>query len=128
MSETERLRSQLWRFLLVGGFSVLIDAAVYYALVHFKLTDAVMAKRISFAAGALWAFFANKFFTFNKVAFSKREPVFFIMVYLIGWLLNSLVHDFILHASNLRWLAFLAATGISTVTNFIGQKWLVFRG
>lgn len=113
--------------MVVGGLAVALDAGVYFGLISWGLLEPAWAKRVSFAAGAIWGFFANKFFTFEQRTFSLHEPLLFTLVYLIGWFLNSVIHDGVLHLVNLKWLAFLVATGFSTCTNFVGQKWLVFR-
>jgi putative flippase GtrA len=105
---------------------VAIDAGVYFVLISSSL-EPTWAKRLSFAAGALWGFFANKFFTFDKRSFALHEPVLFALVYTAGWFLNSLIHDGVMHVTGIKWLAFLGATGVSTCTNFAGQKWIVFR-
>jgi putative flippase GtrA len=121
------LRSQLIRYLFVGGVAVLIDAGIYYLLVEFALCEPRWSKRVSFAVGALWGFGANKVFTFGRREFAWDEPILFTGVYLAGWALNSLLHDIVLTITGWRAFAFLVATGTSTCTNFIGQKWLVFR-
>ena len=121
------LRSQLLRYLMVGGLAVAIDAGVYFGLISWGLLEPTWAKRVSFSAGAIWGFFANKFFTFEQRAFTLHEPLLFILVYLVGWFLNSIIHDGVLYLLHAKWMAFLIATGVSTCTNFAGQKWLVFR-
>ena len=121
------LRTQLLRYAVVGGLTVAIDAGVYFGLISSSLAEPAWAKRFSFAVGAAWGFLANKLFTFDQRSFSVREPVLFILVYLLGWFLNSLIHDEVLHLAKIKWLAFLLATGVSTCTNFAGQKWIVFR-
>ena len=59
-----RLKGELLRFLVVGGIAVALDAAGYWALMHFGQMNPVWAKRVSFGIGSVWAFFANKYFTF----------------------------------------------------------------
>ena len=118
---------QLLRFLVVGGCAVAIDAAVYFLLIHTSVLDAAWSKRISFAVGALWAFIANKRFTFQRSGFSLHEPLLFSAVYVVGWLINSSAHDQVYRLRPSPWLAFLIATALSTVANFAGQKWIVFR-
>lgn len=127
MKLSPQLRSELLRFLVVGGIAVALDAVSYWALMHFGGLNPVWAKRISFGIGSVWAFFANKYFTFAVRELRASEPVLFAIVYIAGWFLNSLTHDFVLGWFGLKWLAFLAATGVSTCSNFIGQKFLVFR-
>ena len=118
---------QIWRYLLVGGLAVAIDGGVYFLLTASGQMSAAAAKRVSFAAGAIWGFFANKYFTFGQRDLSLKEPVLFALVYAGGWFLNSVIHDVTLRFTGMKPLAFLTATGVSTCTNFAGQKWLVFR-
>lgn len=127
MKTDRRLKSELPRFLVVGGVAVALDAASYWGLVRFGTVDPVWAKRMSFGIGSVWAFFANKYFTFGMRALRMSEPFLFTIVYLAGWLLNSVTHDWVLRWFDLKVWAFLAATAVSTCTNFIGQKFLVFR-
>ena len=122
-----RLKGELLRFLVVGGIAVALDAASYWALMQFAGLNPVWAKRVSFAIGSVWAFFANKYFTFAVRELSASEPFLFAIVYVAGWFLNSVTHDLVLNWVGLKWFAFLAATGVSTCSNFIGQKFLVFR-
>ena len=124
---TNPLKGELLRFALVGGIAVVLDAASYWALMHFGQLSPVWAKRVSFGIGSVWAFFANKYFTFAVRELRASEPFLFAIVYLAGWFLNSVTHDLVLGWSGLKWFAFLAATGVSTCSNFIGQKFLVFR-
>jgi putative flippase GtrA len=126
MSATSDPRREIARFLLVGGIAVTIDAAVYAALLQLGW-DPSWAKRASFLAGAAWAFLANKFFTFGSRSWQVAEPVWFVLVYAAGWLANSVVHDLTFHLFSREVLAFLAATAVSTVMNFLGMKFIVFR-
>jgi len=122
-----RLKSELLRFALVGGIAVALDAAGYWVLISFLQMDPVWAKRASYGIGSVWAFFANKFFTFGVRELRVGEPFLFAIVYAAGWLLNSVTHDLVLRLAELKKIAFLAATAVSTCTNFLGQKFLVFR-
>lgn len=127
MSDAGQFKGQLARFAVVGGLAVAIDAALYFLFVWSELMDPTWSKRASFGLGAVWAFFANKFFTFRAPGFKVQQPFLFAAVYLGGWALNSFIHDAVLHLWPRPVVAFLSATSVSTVTNFVGQKWLVFR-
>lgn len=120
-------RTQLLRYLVVGGVAVAVDGAVYASLVGIGAMTPDLAKRVSFAAGAAWAFIANKYFTFASREFALHEPLLFTAVYLAGWFLNAVIHDVALRLTGIKAVAFLLATSTSTCTNFIGQKWIVFR-
>ena len=127
MKLSPQLKSELLRFLVVGGIAVALDAASYWALMHFGQMSPVWAKRVSFGIGSVWAFFANKYFTFAVRELRASEPFLFAIVYVAGWFLNSVTHDLVLRLAENKTLAFLAATGVSTCSNFIGQKFFVFR-
>jgi putative flippase GtrA len=118
---------EILRYLFVGGCAVLIDAGGYVVLSGPLALSPSWAKRLSFMAGAIWAFFANKFFTFKQPARKWDEPFVFAAVYAAGFLANSAVHDLVFHFTARKTAAFFAATAVSTVLNFLGQKFLVFR-
>jgi putative flippase GtrA len=122
-----RLKGELLRFLVVGGIAVLLDAALYAAFVNWCGISPAWSKRLSFAVGSVWPFFANKYFTFGTRELRPREPFLFVFVYFIGWFLNSTTHDLVLRWTAHKVVAFLAAAGVSTCSNFIGMKFIVFR-
>ena len=127
MKRDARLKSELLRFALVGGVAVALDAASYGALIHYGQLNPAWAKRTSYALGSVWAYFANKFYTFGRRELRAGEPFLFALVYAAGWFLNSATHDLVLRLVGLKPVAFLAATALSTASNFLGQKFLVFR-
>lgn len=127
MKNLPGLKGQMLRFLVVGGIAVAIDTCVYFLLIRTDALDASWSKRISFAAGSLWAYVANKRFTFQHTGFAIHQPLLFSAVYILGWLINSVAHDQVYRLQPIPWLAFLIATGLSTMSNFAGQKWIVFR-
>jgi len=122
----KKITSLLIRYLIVGVLSVAIDASVYYICSSLILIGPNISKRISFIIGGTWSFLANKFFTFNQKEARIKEPFVFVGVYLFGFFINGCVHDITLSMWNIKALSFLLATGVSTVTNFLGQKFIVF--
>ena len=123
----ETLNKEILRFILVGGMAVFIDALSYYLLNALTQLEPANSKRLSFLMGSVWAFIMNKFYTFEQRQLNAHEPVFFAVVYLLGFLLNSIIHDTVLELLQDKAIAFVLATGVSTCTNFMGQKWIVFR-
>ena len=118
---------ELLRYVVVGGLAVVIDSLAYFILSGTTGLSASASKRISFTLGAIWAFFANKYFTFRQPVPRMQEPVIFVAVYIVGFLLNSFIHDYVFHVSSSKLFSFAVATMVSTIVNYIGQKWLVFR-
>ena len=128
MSDFPRVLAQIFRFAMVSGVSLAIDASIYALLSSQFELDGSLAKRISFACIAVWAYFAHKYFTFHDRAPNGSEPLKFALLYLSGWLINSFVHDMALaEGGKASSPAFIVATFAWACWNFLGQKFFVFR-
>ena len=86
-----------------------------------------VAKAISFLLGTVVAFVINKYWTFEKHEKSYKEMLQFGILYSTTLGANVLTNKIVLSKTEIVFLAFIIATGVSTVLNFIGQKWWVFR-
>jgi putative flippase GtrA len=122
----EMLKKQISRFLVTGSLAVLTDTIVYYLLIF--IVSTIVAKGISFVSGTILAYVLNKRWTFNHNQRGVGSAIKFSVLYLSTLGANICVNELVLSQLNETYiLAFLAATGTSTVLNFIGQKWWVFR-
>ncbi|MBK1877745.1 GtrA family protein [Pelagicoccus mobilis] len=127
MEETRKTLAQIWRFLIVSGISLSIDYGVYTLLSVLAGMDSSWSKRISFACIFFWGYFAHKYFTFRNRGFHPSEPLRFGLLYLTGWVINSIVHDLSASDPAASNPAFLFATFVWACWNFLGQKLYVFR-
>ena len=73
--------SQIFKFLIVGMTTVFIDYLFYYFLFLIGITTDI-SKGVSFIIGAIFAYIANKYFTFNYYEYSNRSILFFCILYL----------------------------------------------
>lgn len=64
---------------------------------------------------------------FLRFALVGGMPFAFTLDYRAGWLSNSVTHDVVFRLVNRKLIAFLVATAVSSCTNFIGQKLIVFQ-
>lgn len=121
------LNRELPRFLVAGFSAVATDFVSYLMLIEYL--DKPYAKGISFVLGSVVAFLVNKYWTFSSGrAHSVNEIFKFGALYMSTLIANVLVNQvalFIFPA--LLMLAFLMATGTSTVLNFLGMKFWVFK-
>lgn len=131
------IKRELGIFLIVGLMTVAIDFVLYRSLLHFTpfgIENLNLAKGMSFIGGTLFAYVANRFWTFNRQVISPGSFSRFIVVYVLGLAANIAVNyiaityfmDFFGIPEYRIILAFLLATGISASLNFIGMKYLVF--
>ncbi len=119
------LKKEIFRFLIAGLFAVATDLIVYLLLLNILPTS--FSKFISYFTGTFVSYLINKYWTFERNKASKPEISKFIVLYSLTLLLNVGFNHLILILTLNKFLAFIIATGVSTMTNFIGQKWWVFR-
>ncbi len=120
-----KLKKEMQRFLVAGFSAVGTDLITYYILLNFLHND--IAKTISFLLGTIVAFIINKYWTFEKHEKNNSEIWKFGLLYLSTLGANVLVNKLVLDYTNILIFAFLIATGVSTVLNFLGQKFWVFK-
>jgi putative flippase GtrA len=120
---------ELTVFLGVGLTAVGIDFVSYKILV--LLTGSFdISKCISFVVGAIFAYFANRAWTFGHVQRQPDSWYRFVVLYMFALAANVLVNRFALSMlADYAWRvrgAFILATGVSAAINFIGMKLFVF--
>lgn len=117
-------------FLVVGVATVLIDYAIYSLLV-FLGGGVALSKGVGFCSGTIFSYFANKRWTFGGSASGGKSFIVFGILYLTTLLVNIVVNQLVLGlvgtSQNGMLIAFVVATGVSAVLNFLGMKFLVFR-
>ena len=119
------LKTQIQRFILAGISAVFTDFLIYYLLQNFIIID--IAKGISFISGTFVSFFINKYWTFEKNKKSLMELIYFLILYFSSMMINVYVNKLVLVNFEIMILAFVIATGISAVINFLGMKYLIFK-
>jgi putative flippase GtrA len=122
--------SEFSRFIIVGITTVLIDLLTYIMLVFFGLST-FFSKGISFSSGTLFAYFANKSYTFKFTGSGSVRFFLFTTLYTSTLILNVLSNELMINwtaAFDYSILvAFFFATFISASLNFIGMKFIVFK-
>ncbi len=121
-----RLQREMTMFILAGFSAVATDMSAYYLLFNFLGHSS--AKAISFISGSVVAYVLNKYLTFEQKRKSYSEVLKFGMLYTTTLGVNVAVNKLSLTFLP-GWVfnAFLLATSASTVLNFLGQKFWVFK-
>ncbi len=127
MSSAPRsLRLELLRFIATGLLAVGTDFSSYWLLSDVLAPN--IAKGLSFILGSIVAFIMNKLWTFDSSARLDNAAFLFASLYGMTFVANIFVNHLILTlGSEMKLLAFLLATTTSTVLNFLGMKFWVFR-
>lgn len=124
------IRKEASVFLVVGFLTVGVDFLSYWLLLWVGIVYGV-AKACGFIIGTVFAYFANKNWTFAHVVQAPNSMPRFAALYATTLGANVLVNQAVLglagHAALGVNLAFLVATGLSAVLNFVGMKFFVFK-
>ncbi len=137
-------------FFIIGCSAVAIDFVVYnYTLEwlcpgcaisnnykhyfqNFNSADA--AKAVGFMCGSLYTYYMNKRFTWKQKNRNNRRLARFFVLYSVSFIMNILGNkwaltwpDELVPFVKVKDSAFLFATGVSVVINFLGQKMWVFN-
>jgi putative flippase GtrA len=125
------IKRELAIFLIVGVSTVLVDFISYRGLIGFQVMEVDMAKAAGFLVGTLFAYFANRFWTFGHNPHVPGSVWRFSALYAstlgANVLTNALVLKLLADMAIAIQLAFLLATGVSACLNFLGMKLFVFK-
>ena len=137
-----QLRTEAWRFIIVGIINTVVDLGVLNLLIQVTHTgergfDFMLIKTTSFMVAVMNSYFLNRSWTFRATGRHKslmRSGSQFLVVSLVGAVVNvgtaSYVATFVPPITGLEKLwpsaAALVGTAGSFIWNFIGYKYIVF--
>lgn len=119
-------KQEILKFLVGGGTAVIVDFFTYKIFMMLGL-ERTIAKTLSFICGSIVGFIINKYWTFKSPKFQIKEILKYTVLYILTAFINSQVNKYTLLLFGNEMSAFLCATGVSTILNFLGQKFLIFR-
>ena len=121
----KKLINQALKFLVVGCLAVIVDSTFYYFLSIFITVE--IAKGLSFLSGMFFSYSLNKVWTFSQTKRSTIEVLKFLILYGSSLVMNVTINTLTLNITNSFVISFLTATAFSTILNFSGQKWWIYR-
>lgn len=121
---------QFSRFAAVGVIGTLGHYTVLVALVHFGTTDPVLASSVGAVVGALLNYFLNYKFTFNSSAAHYVALPRFLLITILGFVINLLIIWWCIEVLALHYLlGQCVATGVVLLWNFgVNRAWTFAHG
>ena len=120
----------LFRFLIVGVCTVIIDYLIYYCFINYLSIGVNVAKGCGFCIGATFSLLVNRSWTFRSNKKLSEVSLKFIIIYLLGLTVNIFINATVLNTFNsLRpvfMIAFVVSTATSAILNYFGMKFWVF--
>ncbi|HXH50497.1 MAG TPA: GtrA family protein [Terriglobia bacterium] len=124
------VRSEIFRYLFVGGFAFVCDTFTLFSLTHFVKVNYLVSAPIGFLVGTTVTYVLSRTWVFQRRTLknTSAELTIFVLIGVVGLGLNELILWFF--QSRLG-IYYLFAKGVSGVTvfvwNFGARKLTLFR-
>ena len=120
--------TQFFKFVTVGILSTSLNYSCFYVLFSFFSLNYMLSSATGYLFGVFVGFIFNKGWTFQYQIITVKEPLQYITVYTFSLLLGLAFLRVLVSKLNIPpEIANVATIGLTTITNFSGLKFWVFR-
>ena len=119
---------QIFRFIYAGSFASLINLIIFN-LTYIYLKNILFSSFTGYFSGLLFSFIAAKLWVFkdNSRQHVKKTFYIFSFIYILGAIEMSFVIKLINFLTNNHNLAWLFGAAVSSINNYLGTKFFVFK-
>lgn len=122
------LKTQVWRFLVVGGLSTILNFSLFLTLYSYMGVQYMPASACGFIGGVIFGYCVNKSWTYEIQDGSDRYVLPYFGVYTVSLMIGL---AFLNLQTNVLAVPPIPANvltiGLTTCTNFLGTKFIVFK-
>ena len=120
--------NQFFKFVNVGILSTFFNYSCFYVLFSFFSLNYMLSSATGYLFGVFVGFIFNKGWTFQYQGITVKEPFKYITLYTFSLLLGlAFLRLLVSNLSIPPEIANVATIGLTTITNFLGLKFWVFR-
>lgn len=126
--QIKNISRQFIIFCLIGLLCTAVNYGVFYILLDTIKMNYLLAASIGFLSGVGIGYPLNRRLTFSSTKNGRREKILYIVVYLASLFLSLAFLWLTVDIIGINpFIANILSIGLTTCTNFIGIKWIVFR-
>lgn len=120
--------TQLKRFLVTGTISTIVGYLVFLTATFVFLIHYLIANFIAFCIGIIFGYNLNKRWSFKDTQHRKSNFIKYLLVYLTSLLISTIILKITVDFMGIPpQIASLMSLCVTTCTNFLGIKFLVFK-
>lgn len=122
--QQEKMLVSVFRLLIIGGISTVIDFVLYFILYHFVKINPLLANSISFLICTIYGLWASFQYSFSK-GHLKQDLIFFLVLALLGFILTEGVIYLFIYPISLSPILpkFLSIILVIIMKHFIKKFW-----
>lgn len=122
------MKDQFFKFICVGLLSTIFNYLVFFLLYYYFSIFYLISSGAGFLSGVFLGYIFNRAWTFEYKTHTFKLMFFYTSIYCASLLLSLAFLKIVVDYFNVNVLfANVLAIGITTCTNFIGLKYLVFK-
>jgi len=122
------IKTQFSKFLMVGATSTALNYLFFLILLNFLDINFLIASTIGYSVGLVFGYYFNKSWTFKLEQDSNLIKFKYFLIYMISLLSGlALLNTLVVKLSILIEIANVMVIVYTTLSNFIGTKFLVFK-